>query len=106
MKKLLNQKEQWYADTLPEAKEIVNEGQEKGNLTSQKITGKSNKFGPYNLVDLTFSYETPRNIMEERENDAPDGQMSIEEVHEGVEVTMDGQGNVSVKNDESKDVPF
>ena len=104
MKKLLNQKEQWYADTLAEPKEIVNEAQEKGDLASQKITGKSNKFGPYHLVDLTFSHETPRNLMEEREEGAPDGQMSIEEVHEGVEVTVENDGSVSVKTDEVDDL--
>ncbi|MFJ7950751.1 organic solvent tolerance protein OstA [Lysinibacillus sp. NPDC096418] len=98
MKKLLNQKEQWYADTLPEAKEIVNEAQEKGNLTSQKITGKSNKFGPYNLVDLTFSYETPRNLMEEREDGAPEGQMDMDDMHEGVPYTVDSGGGVTMEN--------
>lgn len=103
-KKLLNQKEQWYADTLAEAKEIVNEAQEKGDLASQKITGKSNKFGSYHLVDLTYSHETPRGLMEEREEGVPEGQLTIDEVHEGVEVTVGNDGSVSVKTDEVDDL--
>lgn len=81
----LNQKEQHYADTREQAEEIVTSAKESNYLMMHKITEKHNKYGTYYLVDLTYSYDTPRDIMDgetPRNDDAPDGQMSIEEVGE------------------------
>ena len=99
MKKLLNQKEQHYADTREEAEEIVVAAKENEALIMNKISEKYNKYGQYFLVDLTYQYGTPKEVMEGKPNDAPDGQMSMDEVHEGVEVTVEGNGSVSVKTD-------
>lgn len=63
-KKQLNVKEQHYADTQLEADAIVTEAKEDKHLTSQKIQEKHNKFGQYFVVDLTFTYNTPKDIME------------------------------------------
>lgn len=48
-----------------------------------KINEKYNKHGQYFLIDLTFTFNTPLEVMESnpRKNDAPDGQMSIDEVN-------------------------
>ena len=85
MKKLLNQKEQHYADTREEAEEIVMEAKDNDALVMNKISEKYNKYGQYFLVDLTYQYGTPKEVMEgkkpESEN-APDGQLSIEEVEQ------------------------
>lgn len=103
-KVLLKRTEQFYADTLPEAKEVISEAQEDGGLVSQKITEKNNKYGTYHLVDLGFSYETPKGIMETQDGkkgDAPDGQMNMDEIHEGVPYTVSTDGSVKVeKTDE------
>lgn len=102
MKKLLNQKEQWYADTEEEAEEIVAEAKESEGLIKHAISEKHNKYGTYHLVDLQFSYNTPRELMEdeaakkEREKDATGSQ------HEGVEVVVNGDGTVTV-NDNQED---
>ena len=81
MKKLLNQKEQHYADTREEAEEIVMTAKENEALIMNKISEKYNKYGQYFLVDLTYQYGTPKEVMEGKPDDeAPDGQMSIEEV--------------------------
>lgn len=79
-KELLNQKEQRYADTRGEAEEIVTEAKENKALMMQKITEKHNKYGTYYLVDLTYSYKTPREIMDDDSFKAPEGQISIEEI--------------------------
>lgn len=100
MKKLLNQKEQWYADTAEQAEEIVAEAKESEGLVKHAISEKHNKYGTYHLVDLQFSYNTPRELMEdeaakkerEKEDDGPQ--------HEGVEVVVDKDGTVSVNNNE------
>lgn len=63
-KKQLNVKEQHYADTFLEAEGIVEEAKEDKHLTSQKITEKHNKYGQYFVVDLVFTYNTPKDIME------------------------------------------
>jgi hypothetical protein len=94
----LNQKEQHYADTREEAEEIVSAAKENDNLQMHKITEKYNKYGQYFLIDLTFAYQTPKEVMESRpqkDDDAPEGQMSIDD-HEGIEYSVDGSGNVSV----------
>ncbi|MFM9535729.1 organic solvent tolerance protein OstA [Lysinibacillus sp. IITD104] len=99
MKKLLNQKEQWYADTAEEAEEIVTEAKENEALIMKKISEKYNKYGQYFLVDLTYQYGTPKEVMEGKpKDDAPDGQMSIDEVHEGVPYTVNHDGSVTVEN--------
>lgn len=63
-KRDLNQKEQHYADTKTEEEEIVTEAKEDRDLTSWKISEKHNKYGQYFLIDLTFVYNTPKDIME------------------------------------------
>jgi hypothetical protein len=96
----LNQKEQHYADTREEAEVIVTAAKENDHLQMHKITEKYNKYGQYFLIDLTYAYQTPKEVMESRPHDenAPDGQMSIDD-HEGIEYSADGNGNVSVDSD-------
>ena len=112
MKKLLNQKEQHYADTREEAEEIVMEAKDNDALVMNKISEKYNKYGQYFLVDLTYQYGTPKEVMEGKpEDDTPDGQMSIEEVHEGIpyQVEQDGSITVATKGngeENSESVPF
>ncbi|MCM3122756.1 MULTISPECIES: organic solvent tolerance protein OstA [unclassified Mesobacillus] len=93
----LNQKEQHYADTRDQAEEIVSAAKENDSLQMHKITEKYNKYGQYFLIDLTYAYQTPKEVMESRpkKDSAPDGQMSIDD-HEGIEYSVDGNGNVSV----------
>ncbi len=99
MKKLLNQKEQHYADTREEAEEIVVAAKENEALIMNKISEKYNKYGQYFLVDLTYQYGTPKEVMEGKpKDDAPDGQMNMEEVHEGVPYTVDQDGSVTMGN--------
>ncbi|WP_230591321.1 hypothetical protein [Lysinibacillus sphaericus] len=81
MKKLLNQKEQHYADTREEAEEIVIAAKENEALIMNKISEKYNKYGQYFLVDLTYQYGTPKEVMEGKpDDDTPDGQLTIDEV--------------------------
>lgn len=102
MKKLLNQKEQHYADTREEAEEIVVAAKENEALIMNKISEKYNKYGQYFLVDLTYQYGTPKEVMEGKpDNDAPDGQMSIEEVQADEEELPDFEDPFAKK----KDVP-
>lgn len=85
MKKQLNQKEQWYADTREEAEEIVTDAKENEALIMNKISEKFNKYGQYFLVDLTYQYGTPKEVMEGKkpeDNNVPDGQMSMDEVNQ------------------------
>lgn len=93
----LNQKEQHYADTRDEAEEIVSAAKENDHLQMHKITEKYNKYGQYFLIDLTYAYQTPKEVMESRPQDVPEGQMSIDD-HEGIEYSVDGNGNVSVSD--------
>ena len=83
-KKLLNQKEQHYADTREEAEEIVTAAKEKDALVMNKISEKYNKYGQYFLVDLTFQFGTPKEIMEDArpQDELADGQMSLTDVEE------------------------
>lgn len=110
MKKLLNQKEQHYADTREEAEEIVITAKENEALIMNKISEKYNKYGQYFLVDLTYQYGTPKEVMEGKpDDDAPDGQMSIEEVaaEEDLPEFEDPFANVEVKKDViDENVPF
>lgn len=83
-KKLLNQKEQHYADTREEAEEIVTAAKEKDALVMNKISEKYNKYGQYFLVDLTFQFGTPKEIMEDArpQDDVVDCQMNIDDVED------------------------
>lgn len=93
----LNQKEQHYADTREEAEEIVSAAKENNNLQMHKITEKYNKYGQYFLIDLTYAYQTPKEVMESQpqKDNAPDGQMSIDD-HEGIEYSVESNGTVNV----------
>lgn len=95
--KELNTKEQHYADTRDEAEEIVKDAKGDVYLTSFKISEKHNKYGTYFLVDLAFSYDTPREIME---NASPVKVEDAEEQREGIEYNVDDSGSVSVKKEE------
>jgi len=88
----LNQKEQHYADTPEEAEEIVVKAKENIYLTMNKVSEKHNKMGTYFLVDLTYSYNTPKEVMES----APDKESEHGEQHEGIEVTANGDGTFQV----------
>jgi len=110
-KKLLNQKEQHIAFTREGAEEIVLAAKENGALIMNKISEKHNKNGQYFLVDLTYQYDTPKDAMEGKpKEDAPDGQMNMDEVHEGVPYTVDSDGSVKVENTDEElpefDDPF
>lgn len=96
----LNQKEQHYADTRDEAEEIVSAAKENDHLQMHKITEKYNKYGQYFLIDLTYAYQTPKEVMESRpqKDNVPEGQMSIDDTHEGIEYSVDASGNVSVSD--------
>ena len=99
MKKLLNQKEQHYADTREEAEEIVLAAKENEALIMNKISEKYNKYGQYFLVDLTYQYGTPKEVMEGKpKDDAPDGQMNMDEVHDGIPYQVEPGGSVTMKN--------
>jgi len=102
LKKLLNQKEQHIAFTREGAEEIVSAAKENDALIMNKISEKHNKNGQYFLVDLTYQYDTPKDAMEGKpKDDAPDGQMNMDEVHEGVPYTVNPDGSVTVeKTDE------
>ncbi|WP_255505300.1 organic solvent tolerance protein OstA [Lysinibacillus sphaericus] len=101
-KTLLNQKERWYADSSKEAEEIVSEAKQDDSLTMHKIHEKHNSKGFYFLVDLERTYSTAKEEMEKRpeKDDAPDGQMSIDEVnqHEGIPYQVESDGSVTTKN--------
>ncbi|WP_026581039.1 hypothetical protein [Bacillus sp. J33] len=97
--KELNTKEQHYADTREEAEKVVEEAKGDIYLTSFKISEKHNKYGTYFLVDLAFSYDTPREIME----NGPSKKEEPEEQHEGVEYSVGTDGTVSVNHDEEED---
>ncbi|MGE6379917.1 organic solvent tolerance protein OstA [Peribacillus muralis] len=99
----LNQKEQHYADTREQAEEIVSAAKENDHLQMHKITEKYNKYGQYFLIDLTYAYQTPKEVMESepQKDNAPDGQMSIDD-HEGIEYSVDGNGSVNVSDAQSE----
>ncbi|WP_432352685.1 organic solvent tolerance protein OstA [Sporosarcina sp. A2] len=90
-KEQLNQKEQHYAGTLKEAEEIILAAKENVYLTKQQISEKHNKLGTYFLVDLTYSYNVPREIME---NESVD--VEQEPQHEGLPVTQSHDGSFQV----------
>ena len=82
MRKQLNTKEQWYANTEEEANKIVAEAKEEfpDELIGHSIALKSNKAGEYYLVKLDIKYNTPAGIMEsELSNDQDDDSEEWEE---------------------------
>lgn len=82
MRKQLNVKEQWFADTEGEANAIVEEARndDPDSLTGHGINLKSNKSGEYYLVKLEFKYNTPAGIMEsELSNDDSDDEETWED---------------------------
>lgn len=93
----LNQKEQHYADSREKAEEIVSTAKENDYLTMHKISEKFNKNGFYFLVDLQYTFSTPKEVMESRpqedegegEGEVPDGQLSIDDVAPEEEVDLD-----------------
>lgn len=91
-KERLNQKEQHYASTYEHAEEIVFEAKKSTYLTKQQITEKHNKFGTYFVVDLTFTYNVPKEIME---NVAVQNEAE-RIVHEGIEVKKNSDGTIEV----------
>lgn len=99
-KEKLFTKERWFADTRKEAEEIIAEAKENDALTMQKIHEKHNSKGFYFLVDLDYVYSTPKEEMEKRpdKDDAPDGQMNIDEVHEGLPYQVETDGSVTMGN--------
>lgn len=106
-KTLLIQKERWYADSHKEAEEIVAEAKQDEYLVMQKIHEKHNSKGFYYLVDLERAYSTAKEEMGNRpeKDDAPEGQLNIEDVHEGIPYSVEPNGNVSVAATKD-DVPF
>lgn len=86
MRKQLNTKEQWFADTEQEANKIVEQAKEEfpDELTGYSIQEKSNKAGEYYLVKLEMKFNTPAGIMEselsysDEEDDAPEWDDSVD----------------------------
>lgn len=103
MKKLLNQKEQWYADTAEQAEEIVAEAKESEGLVKHAISEKHNKYGTYHLVDLQFSYNTPRELMEDEAAKKEREKEDTGPQHEGVPYEVNGDGTDSVNNQEDEE---
>lgn len=99
-KTLLNQKERWYADSTKEAEEIVAEAKQDDSLTMHKIHEKHNLKGFYFLVDLERTYSSAKEEMEKRpeKDDAPDGQINMDEVHEGLPYEVNPDGSITVEN--------
>lgn len=117
MKKLLNQKEQHYADTREEAEEIVMEAKNNDALVMNKISEKYNKYGQYFLVDLTYQYGTAKEVMEgkpEDYDDTPDGQISMDEVEQqeeefesdSIQFEEETEGEAPRKQATELDLPF
>lgn len=102
-KKLLTQKERWYADSHKEAEEIVADAKQDEALTMQKIHEKHNSKGFYYLVDLERTYSTAKEEMERpKKDDVPEGQMSTDDI-EGVEYNVEKDGSVSVPEGQMSD---
>lgn len=99
--KELNTKEQHYADTREEAEKIVEEAKEDVYLTSFKISEKHNKYGTYFLVDLAFSYDTPREIMENASSKKEEDESDIQ--HDGVEYIVNTTDGTVSLNDKQED---
>ncbi|MCJ8008097.1 organic solvent tolerance protein OstA [Lederbergia wuyishanensis] len=97
--KELNAKEQHYADTRDEAEELVAEAKEDIYLTSFQISEKHNKYGTYFLVDLKFSYDTPKEIME----NAPTKKEEPKSDHKGIEYSVNDDGTVNANVTEEDD---
>jgi len=79
----LNQKEQHWAKSREKAEEIVSAAKENECLTMHKISEKFNKDGFYFLVDLQFTFTTPKEVMASPpQDDVAEGQLTIDEVVE------------------------
>ncbi|TFE02871.1 organic solvent tolerance protein OstA [Jeotgalibacillus salarius] len=98
--KELNAKEQHYADTREEAEKVVEDAKSDIYLTSWKISEKHNKYGTYFLIDLAFSYDTPREIME---NAPSKSEEPVKDLHEGVEYNVESDGTVKLNDDQEDD---
>lgn len=91
MRKQLNTKEQWFANTEEEANKIVDETKNEfpDELVGHSINLKSNKAGEYYLVKLEMKFNTPAGIMEsELINDA-------DEIHEWNDTDTEFENNES-----------
>lgn len=91
MRKQLNTKEQWFANTEEEANKIVDETKNEfpDELVGHSINLKSNKAGEYYLVKLEMKFNTPAGIMEsELINDA-------DEIHEWNDTDTESENNES-----------
>lgn len=91
MRKQLNTKEQWFANTEEEANKIVDETKNEfpDELVGHSINLKSNKAGEYYLVKLEMKFNTPAGIMEsELINDA-------DEIHEWDDTDTESENNES-----------
>ncbi len=55
-------------------------------------------------MDLERTYSTAKEEMDNRpeKDNVPDGQMNIDDVHEGVEYSVDQDGSVSLTENESE----
>ncbi|TLQ49300.1 hypothetical protein FEZ33_01320 [Ruoffia tabacinasalis] len=71
MKKQLNTKEQWFANTEEEANQIVEDARDEfgEEVIGHAIDLKSNKNGEYYLVKLNMKYNTAAGIMETQAED-------------------------------------
>lgn len=89
MRRQLNTKEEWFANTEEEANKIVEEAKEEfpDELIGHSIALKSNKAGEYYLVKLDVKYNTPAGIMESELS--KDQQEDSEEWEEDSEETDD-----------------
>lgn len=95
--KELNMKKQSYAGTEKAAEKLVVEAKEDKHLVSWKISEKHNRYGEYFLIDLAYSYNTPKEIMEGNP-EAP------EDPHKGIEYAVDvTTGVADVKEEDKKE---
>ncbi|MEW8985946.1 MAG: hypothetical protein AB2401_02875, partial [Bacillus sp. (in: firmicutes)] len=92
-----------YADTRDEAEELVAEAKEDIYLISFQISEKHNKYGTYFLVDLKFSYDTPKEIMENAPSKKEDEPSTDSTEHEGIEYSVNNDGTVNVNTDEEEE---
>jgi hypothetical protein len=98
MKKQLNTKEQWFADTQSEAEKIVLDAKEEfpDELIGYSIQEKSNKSGEYFLVKLDMKFNTPAGIMESElvngdEDDVPEWDDNVDNENDENTTTEDDE---------------
>lgn len=87
MRKQLNTKEQWFANTEEEANKIVDEAKEEfpDEMIGHSIQQKSNKAGEYFLIKLDMKFNTPAGIMESELSNESDGDEWDDEENESEE---------------------